>query len=687
MNNRLRSLVCLALCTFLFAGCAIPRTPPAPTSGPPTAPPTQARPAPVQPTLVAAATSTQAPLPSLSITLGTVNDSQGISLDQGGDVDSTVASEGQPPVETRESGNNQPLPSPDGNKIPDSYLQFNVEDSQLAAGRPTSHVRVEVDYFDTGTDTFTLQYDALPAGGSDGKFAGGGSVVKTDTGTFKTAAFNLCDANFANRDNGADFRISDNGDGAEFIRAVRVIGLPSTGAQTVSVDDYGANPFDDQPDSDAIQAALDSSCSGDTIVFTSGAAQPGYSGYLIDKTLFLTGASAKHDLTFTSSDPSDHALLKATADLKGYVVRLYARSRFSNAGDIDNIDFGNIDVDGGRDVRVCLGADGKANGRGDSWGSWLPECTQADDPWCLPGGIGMDGAGDWNDTAQAYQSHPSAWTTGVTVHDVLDRNVECGSALAFFGAGGTIKNVTIDTAGDHVHASGCTFTDADGDRGGWSDGITLFGPGQTVQDNTIINPSDVGIVFFGGKDTTIADNTVEVKPGNYGAFAAIAVHPWIFGDVSGTQVTGNTVTSEGDTRCGGIHAGIDIGPHMWGGGCVATSSGAMDGNSGACSTHPSLAGVGACSGGPCQLWAYVPAGSTFTLKDNTVTGAQINYLIEGLAELGQFIDQNNVSNSPQRSDWAAARTGCNGVTWGAFDKVAHDPSLPGYTDLLIHCER
>jgi hypothetical protein len=87
------------------------------------------------------------------------------------------------------------------------------------------------------------------------------------------------------------------------------------------------------------------------------------------------------------------------------------------------------------------------------------------------------------------------------------------------------------------------------------------------------------------------------------------------------------------------------------------------------------------------LWAYVPAGSTFTLKDNSVTGAQINYLIEGLADLGQFIDQDNVSNSPQRSDWAAARAGCNGVTWGAFDKVAHDPSLPGYTDLLIHCER
>ena len=207
-----------------------------------------------------------------------------------------------------------------------------------------------------------FEYDAIP-----GAFADGGSVVKTDTNTLKTAAFNLCDARFANRDNGADFRISDNGDGAEFIDSVKVIGLPSAGAQTVNVDDFGANPFDNQPDSGAVQALLDSTCSGDTIVFTSGVSDPNYKGYLIDKTLFLTGMSAKHDLTFTSSDPNNHALLKATEDLKGFVIRLYARSRFTNADDVDNIDFGYVDVNGNRDLRKENGSNGIADGKDDNW--------------------------------------------------------------------------------------------------------------------------------------------------------------------------------------------------------------------------------------------------------------------------------------------------------------------------------
>jgi hypothetical protein len=651
-----------------------------PTPTVPTATPTLPMVTPLVPT--ATFTPTSLPLPALSITLGSTNQSQGIRLDSGGDVDTVVASVGKPVTETRASGNNRALSAPDNNTTPDSYLQFNVDDHQLYNGKPSSHVVVEVDYYDSGSDTFSLQYDALA-----GLFAGGGSIVKTNSGTFKTARFNLCDANFANRDNGADFRLSDNGDGAEYIRAVRVIAIPSSLARALRVDDYGANPFDDQPDSEAIQTVLDLACSGDTIIFTSGVNTTGYNGYLIDQTLFLTGMSAKHDLGFTSSDPANHALLKATADLKGFVLRLYARSRFSNAGDIDNIDFGYIDVEGGRDARTCLGPDQQINGVGDNWGSWLPECTAAGDPWCSPGNLGMDGGADWGDVTQNYPAHPANWTTGVVVHDLVNKNAECGTALAFFSAGGTIHNVTIDTAGDHVHARGCAYTDNDGDQTGWSDGITLFGPGQTVRDNTIINPSDVGIVFFGGKNTLIANNTIIITAGNYGAFAGIALHPWILGDISGTQFTGNQVTSNGDSNCGGLHVGINIGPHMWGGGCVSTSSAAMLGNSGTCQLNPSLARVAACSGGACQLWAYIATSQSFTLQDNTVSGAQINYLVEGLATVGTFVDQNNVSQAPRLSDWQASRTGCNGVTWGALDKVAHDPSLPGYTDLAIHCER
>jgi hypothetical protein len=675
-------LFVLLVLSLVFTACSIPTTSgstlPAATLAP--VPATEI-PATIPPSPTTAATT----VPSLAITLGLSNNPQGITLDQGGDVDSKPVSVGNPARDARQSGNGQALPG-NGNTTPDYFLQFNVDDQQLQQGKPTSHVRVEVDYFDQGSDTFSLEYDALPANGSPGTFAGGGAIVKSNSGLFKTAVFNVCDANFANRDNGADFRISDNGDGAETISAVRVLGLPS-GTGKVKVDDFGANPYDDKPDSDAIQSALDSTCSGDTVEFTSAGGDPSQQGYLIDKTLFLTGMSAKHDLTFTSSNPDDHALLRATADLKGFVVRLFARSRFSNAGDIDNIVFRYIDVNGGREIRTCLGPDQNINGIGDNWGSWLPECNQAGDPWCSPGNIGMDGAVDASDVNQDYQGNPAKWTTGVVVHDLVDSQAECGSALAFGGAGGTIHNVTIDTAGDHVHAAGCSYTDNDGDRTGWSDGITLFGTAHSITNNTIINPSDVGIVYFGGKDTIIADNNIRVTSGNYGTFAGIALHPWELGDVSGVQITGNQITSEGDTRCGGMHVGINLGPQMWGGACVNYATSANFGNNGSCSDEPSQTKVAACTTANCQLWAYLPAGGNLTLKDNAVTGAQINYLVEGLDILGPFIDQDNVSQTPRVSDWQAAKSGCNGVTWGALDKVAHHPSLPGYTDLRIHCER
>ena len=662
-------ILTILVCVILVVGCNvdnIQETKLAPTQSPiqsSTQSPTQAQSPGI--TVTADIIETVEPL-SLSITLGEKVVKNGIQLNSGGDVDVLAVSiDGLHGFQT---GNGVILTSADGNDVPDGYIQFDVDDDAIFKGSPVGRVRVEVDYLDVGTDTFILQYDALPTSSSGGSFTNGGGIVKTDSGEIKTAVFTLCDAYFANRVNGGDFRLSDNLDGAEVLTEVRVVGVPAL-AHTLLVDDFGANPLDDQPDSDAIQSVLDSTCSGDTVVFTSGRNNDDYQGYLINKTLFLTGISAKHNLTFTSSDPENHALLKATNDLKGYVVRLFARSRFTDSYNIKDIDFGYIDINGSRDERVCMGPDGVGNGEGDNWGSWLPECTQDDDPWCSPGNLAFDGFGG-----------------NVVVHDLIDQQGECGSGLAFTGKNGTIRNVTIDTVGDHVHASGCVNTDNDGDYGGWSDGITMVGPGHSVINNTIINPSDIGIVHFGGQDVTIANNTVKITAGNYGAFGAIALHPWDIADTSGVQVTGNTILSEGDTNCGGLHTGINIGAHMWGGACVQESIPGNYGNP-VCSAEPDPAKVAPCSGKTCQLWLVLPAGKTFTLKDNSVTGAHVNYLIEGFLIEGQFVDENNISLEPRKSDWEAARFGCNGIVWGPTEKAAHHPALDGYADVRIHCER
>ncbi len=171
------------------------------------------------------------------------------------------------------------------------------------------------------------------------------------------------------------------------------------------------------------------------------------------------------------------------------------------------------------------------------------------------------------------------------------------------GARGIIRNIVIHNAGDHTHAAGCDQIDDEDGIGDWSDGITFTGPAHLITGNIITNPSDVGIVFFGGRDTVISYNTVNSTNGNHGMFAGIAIHPWIFGDISGVQVIYNQMTNDSDSFCGGIHSGI------------------------------------------------------------------------------------NTSQTLRNTDWQAATEGCNGIQWIPTDRIAHHPSLIGWTDLQIHCER
>ena len=96
------------------------------------------------------------------------------------------------------------------------YMWFKVDDGFLFGGSNT--VTVKVTYFDKGTDTWKLEYDA--AGGIQKTAA---TVIKTNSLTWKTHTFVIPDARMANGLLGSsDFRIDCNGDGDEYIHFVDV---------------------------------------------------------------------------------------------------------------------------------------------------------------------------------------------------------------------------------------------------------------------------------------------------------------------------------------------------------------------------------------------------------------------------------------------------------------------------------
>jgi len=163
--------------------------------------------------------------------------SNGLTLDSGGDADVELVTVGSD--QAFRTGNGQVVSAPDNNSDPDWYLELGIDDDLIYAGSPTTHVQIEVEYFDEGTDQFNIQYDAL-SGGDDGsgRFKESDLIVtKTDTGEFKTAVFTFDDAYFSNRINGTDFRISDLADGPETIRRVTLILiLPDAGVVQASAE-------------------------------------------------------------------------------------------------------------------------------------------------------------------------------------------------------------------------------------------------------------------------------------------------------------------------------------------------------------------------------------------------------------------------------------------------------------------
>ncbi len=594
------------------------------------------------------------------------------------------------------TGNGAALPAEDNNDGLDDFIQFAVRDDILFEGSPTSRVVIEVEYLDEGTDIFLLQYDS-----PTGPFTDGLVVFKEDSGKVKTMTLPLCNIYFGNRSNGYDFRISDEADGPETILRVTVrLVEESAEGVTINVDSCGANPYDDQPDSDAIQTCISQMCSGDTIQFTSGIEDQGYKGYLVDKTIFLVYPMLNSDLTFESTDSSNHALLQATADLKGFVVRLSPRFYVGSPGLIDDITFHHLDIDGNRAERVCIGdtlpgqEQPTADGINDNAGSWLFDCTEENiaDSYCAPGSLTLGGGVDTDDPGQDYLGNPDLWSTNFIVQDVVIANTECGTAFGFGGAAFVIDSVTIDTSGEHTHAPGCELTDPDDPVSAWGDGITYVGPAHQLTNNLVMDASDIGMVSFGGRDVLISNNTIMARPGNHGMFAGIAMHPNTLGDIGGLEVSNNQIINEADQTCGGIHAGINLGVHTWANGCMNNPAGATYGVAEDCSNFsPAPQGELCDTDTYCRTWGHIPEGKTLTLKDNYVKGTQVGYIISGLDVLGDLDISGNEVEDLHLTDWEGDRN-CEwepgySYNWDVIDFVAFDPPLDGWEEQLIFCLR
>ncbi|HRX04145.1 MAG TPA: hypothetical protein P5148_13445, partial [Anaerolineae bacterium] len=98
---------------------------------------------------------------------------------------------------------------------PDMY--FDVDDAFID-GSGAVPVTVSVLYYDNGTDTWELQYDA-----TGDNFKSAGVVHKTNSREWLETTFDLPDAQFASQLDGYDFRLRSRGDGNEYFSFVEVL--------------------------------------------------------------------------------------------------------------------------------------------------------------------------------------------------------------------------------------------------------------------------------------------------------------------------------------------------------------------------------------------------------------------------------------------------------------------------------
>ncbi|HLI37195.1 MAG TPA: GH92 family glycosyl hydrolase [Streptosporangiaceae bacterium] len=98
-------------------------------------------------------------------------------------------------------------------EVPDDLNMYFLIDPRIASDGDFT-ATFTITYYDTGTSTWTLQYDsANPSGGPvNGAYTAALTVANHNTGTWQTATVTVHDARFAERENGStDFRIASPG--------------------------------------------------------------------------------------------------------------------------------------------------------------------------------------------------------------------------------------------------------------------------------------------------------------------------------------------------------------------------------------------------------------------------------------------------------------------------------------------
>jgi hypothetical protein len=282
-----------------------------------------------------------------------------------------------------------------------------------------------------------------------------------------------------------------------------------------------ASPFDDLPDTAAIQACLDSL----QVVELS----PGRPGYVID------GAGLKMRYagrTLTSSQPPSKVTLRAAPDLPRW-----NRLLLTGPDGPDRVD----------DITIAYVIFDGRSGAGRQYDSF--ECGRlAEDAWLGSGGnIVLKGARlrfEHNESVRAV----------------------CGSGLEVeLWPGSTVAHNYIALNGrgwDELRAS---YSDL-ASRFPWADGMTVWGcAGSRISDNTFVDNTDIDLVFGATRYCDVTRNVIRHET-RY-AFAGLMIENDFFndqglppGDHSGSHFTDNWITS---SRTNGMGIGLLVGARPW----------------------------------------------------------------------------------------------------------------------------